>query len=63
MNIDKYEFSDQNIKSTDDYMNAKGINGPFMALDVVSTRIHFNTDDVIALAKHFKLTTDDIKDK
>lgn len=63
MNIEEYEFSDQNIKSTDDFMDAKGFNGPFMAIDVVSTRIHFNTDDVIALAKHFNLTADDIKDK
>ena len=61
MNIEEYEFTDSEISKVTRYRLGKMV-------EIATKRqahgtIELRKSDVIALAKHFKLTLDDIKDK
>ncbi len=55
MKIEDHDFSDGNIYASEDFTNMNGLNGPFIALDVRSDRVHINRADAIAIAKSLKL--------
>ena len=51
MRIEDHKFSDGNIHGSEDFTNMNGLNGPFIAIDVRSDRVHMSRDDAIAIAK------------
>ena len=59
MNIEKYRFSDSDIHSLDFDVCSKEL---AIYLVAGADMCVLDKDDVIALAKHFKLTPEDIKE-
>lgn len=62
MNIEDYEFRDSDLKCSRD-SDSKTI---YLYLDepviFQDLQVYFKKDDVIAMAKHFKLTADDLNE-
>lgn len=61
MSLEATELSDNNIIEVDSfYLNSKGIQGPFIAMNVKADRIHFNKADLIKLNKLFQIRPEDL---
>ena len=63
MNIEEYEFKDTDISLSSKKFIDDGITIKVQVIGNAYTYMFLSKHDVIALAKHFELTADDIKDK
>lgn len=59
MSIEDYEFSDSDVMDVS-YVNGRLDEFGFVELNLYTDNLHLQRDDVIALAKHFKLTANDL---